>query len=260
MIALIINLAGMSERWRNVTHSLRPSVDEGCLALQRQDAVNGDDFDLSESEEVVQNWDTSHNAIYVRKKWPNSEYAAQTLPLSAGERGCAMSHVRAWRQVVERRGPMLILEDDVVPIDGFADRFRVALASLMDRAPDADILYLSYHQAAPWRKRLAIASDPVSEDGCLALEEAEYLWTTAGYVLWPNGARTLLQSLPVDGPVDDFMAWPMARRRLKGYAVSPPLLNQGHAWNVDSSIQHSDSALMSRVVSASEQLAFLCEE
>merc|ERR1712224_657183 len=63
------------------------------------------------------------------------------------------------------------------------------------------------------------------------LQEAEYLWTTVCYVLWPEGARKLLATLPVDEPIDNFMAWQVASRRVCALAVTPPLVDQELEWD-----------------------------
>ena len=55
------------------------------------------------------------------------------------------------------------------------------------------------------------------------MREAEYLWTTVAYVIWPQGARKLLKNLPVDQPVDNFMSSLVASKQLRGYAVVPDL-------------------------------------
>lgn len=55
------------------------------------------------------------------------------------------------------------------------------------------------------------------------VREAEYLWTTVAYVIWPQGARKLLEKLPVDQPVDNFMSSLVSSKHLRGYAVVPDL-------------------------------------
>merc|ERR1711874_691428 len=99
-------------------------------------------------------------------------------------------------------------EDDAVLAKNFSRRLSSALKSASRVTPD--VLYLGYIQGAPWRRKVTAG-----------LYEAEYLWTTVGYILWPRGARKLLELLPVDCPVDNFMAWQMATQRLQGFAVVP---------------------------------------
>lgn len=39
------------------------------------------------------------------------------------------------------------------------------------------------------------------------LMQPHYLWTTVGYIIWPSAAKSLIKLLPMDMPVDNFMAW-----------------------------------------------------
>merc|ERR1712087_705349 len=52
------------------------------------------------------------------------------------------------------------------------------------------------------------------------LRKAEYVWTTVAYVIWPKGARKLLElATPLDQPVDNFMAWQCREGRLDAYVM-----------------------------------------
>jgi len=205
------------------------------LAVQRFRASDGR-LDAIPEDHVTLAWDTTSNVVYqkrraMRKGWDDLDsYQANTLQHSPGERGCSMSHIRAWRHCLEQAGdserPLLVLEDDASPIDKFAE----VLGRVADALPrDAQVLYLGYSQAAEWRRE-------VSPD----LVESEYVWTTVAYVIWPAGARLLLNKLPVDQPVDNFMASACASGELKAYCVRPKIVLQAEAWNVNSDVGHSD--------------------
>ncbi|CAE7341614.1 CERCAM [Symbiodinium sp. CCMP2456] len=146
--------------------------------------------------DVAQSWSTDRNSRYDGRAGYREGF---TLRMSPGERGCAMSHVRAWRRTAAGNRPVLILEDDAVPAKQFWKRLKRVVLAAAEQSADA--LYLGHIQGAPWRQRLAPG-----------LYEAEYLWTTVAYVLWPQGAQKLLSVLPVDQPVDNFMAWQMSQR------------------------------------------------
>jgi len=155
------------------------------------------------------------------------------LKMSGGERGCASSHIRAWRHCIEQSSasgqenrPLLVLEDDAEPTPEFAATIRRALADL---PTDAHVLYLGYSQAAEWRRE-------VTAD----LVESEYVWTTVGYIIWPAGARILLSNLPVNAPVDNWMAGRCATHEIKAYCVRPKIIRQAEGWNVNSDVSHSD--------------------
>jgi len=190
---------------------------------------------MSESD-VVTSWDTSSNVVYqkkrsMRKGWDDLDnYQERRLALSMGERGCAVSHIRAWERCLELAGsaesPLLVFEDDAAPTAEFMTRLNNALAALPS---DANVLYLGYSQASDWRREISAN-----------LVEAEYVWTTVAYVIWPAGARKLLAQLPVDQPVDNWMASLCARGSLKSYCVRPKIVLQSDAWNVNSDVGHSD--------------------
>jgi len=223
----------------------RPDRMEGCarrfeiecpeIRFARFAATDGKATSISPAE-VSTSWHTARNVVYqkqrsIRKGWDDLDsYEERRLPLSAGERGCASSHIRAWQHCLELAGdserPLLVLEDDAAPTPQFSQSLMRALAALPS---DANLLYLGYSQAAEWRRE-------VSPE----LVEAEYVWTTVGYIIWPAGARALLSQLPVNEPVDNWMAGLCAEGQIKSYCVRPKIVLQADAWNINSDVAHSD--------------------
>lgn len=225
------------DRRRDRMEGCAARLDAHCPGLRYSPfpATDGRRTQISTAE-VVHSWHTARNVVYqkiraVRKNWGDLDtYQERTLTLSAGERGCASSHIRAWRHCLELAGgterPLLVLEDDAAPTPEFAATLARALRAL---PPDAHLLYLGYSQAADWRRE-------VSPE----LVESEYVWTTVGYIVWPAGARLLLDRLPVNGPVDNWLAGLCADRDIKAYCVRPKIIHQADAWNVNSDVAHSD--------------------
>jgi len=223
----------------------RPDRMEGCatrletncsgLPFTRFSATDGRKTAISESE-VSTTWHTGRNVVYQkiraeRKGWDDLDtYQVRQLELSPGERGCASSHIRAWQHCLDLAGssekPLLVLEDDAAPTPEFAVRLHRALAALPS---DAHLLYLGYSQAANWRRDISPE-----------LVESEYVWTTVGYIVWPAGARLMLSRLPVNEPVDNWMAALCAEGDIKAYCVRPKIVHQADAWNVNSDVAHSD--------------------
>lgn len=225
---VVLNLTRRPDRWAAVSKRL---VEQGVL-FERAAAVDG--VKLSKNDlpatDVACEWSTASNARFVRQSFEDGDsYQHCKLMLSSGERACALSHVRLWRRCVSDplRRPLVILEDDAEPRKKFSDRVRQAIYEVRGEAPD--LLYLGYTQAAPWLRRISAR-----------VSEAEYLWTTVGYVVWPGGARKLLEHLPIDQPVDNFMAGLISARTVHGFAVTPAAVIQAAEWNVDSDIAHSD--------------------
>lgn len=223
----------------------RPDRMQGCgqrltsrcpgLKFEKFSATDGKVNPIPE-EEVPMRWHTGRNVVYqklraVRKGWDDLDtYQERHLPLSPGERGCSSSHIRAWRHCLEQAGasdkPLLVLEDDAAPTAEFPQVLTRALSALPS---DAGVLYLGYSQAAEWKRE-------VSPD----LVESEYVWTTVAYIVWPACARKLLSKLPVNEPVDNWMAGLCADGEFKAYCVRPKIVLQADAWNVNSDVAHSD--------------------
>lgn len=231
--AIVINLERRPDRMAGCEARLR----EFCPGLRysRFIATDGRETAIPDSE-AVRKWHTGRNVVYqklraMRKGWDDLDsYTERELELSPGERGCASSHIRAWRHCVEQahgtEKPLLVLEDDAAPTADFWPLLRGALEAL---PADAHVLYLGYSQAADWKREISPE-----------LVESEYVWTTVGYIVWPAGARILLSKLPVDQPVDNYMAALNAAGDVKAYCVRPKVVKQAEPWNVNSDVAHSD--------------------
>eukprot|EP00929_Paragymnodinium_shiwhaense_P118579 TRINITY_DN90499_c0_g1_i1.p1 TRINITY_DN90499_c0_g1~~TRINITY_DN90499_c0_g1_i1.p1 ORF type:complete len:368 (+),score=54.62 TRINITY_DN90499_c0_g1_i1:103-1206(+) len=233
--AIVISLDRRQDRYEGCLERLQ----QHCpwLKYERFSACDGRATVMSESEVVV-GWNTGRNVVYQRKRsmrkgWDDLHtYHVRDLNLSPGERGCAISHIRAWELCLKRAAggntPLLVLEDDAAPTPEFTATLERAMA---DTPKDAHVLYLGYSQAAEWKRE--VTADVV---------ESEYVWTTVGYIVWPAGARLLLDRLPVDQPVDNFMAQAAADGALKAYCIRPKIIRQNDAWNTNSDVGHSDEA------------------
>lgn len=229
---LVINLDTRVDRWQRIAARVERFNQSGQLLVERLQATDAR-VDLVPVDSVRLEWSTDRNAEFVKF---GLFYGGSTLTLTASERGCAMSHVRAWRSVAagaNMRGddqPTLILEDDAVLVPHFASLLRAALATVRASVADgADVLYVGYSVGAPLRREVGAG-----------IFEAEYLWSTIGYILWPRGAKALLRALPVDQPVDNFLAWQARSGKLRAYAVAPQLVEPEFPWDVHSDVDHSD--------------------
>mmetsp|Transcript_2543 Transcript_2543/g.6354 ORF Transcript_2543/g.6354 Transcript_2543/m.6354 type:complete len:221 (+) Transcript_2543:995-1657(+) len=90
----------------------------------------------------------------------------------------------------------VILEDDAVLVDRFAER----LASLLEELP-RDFHMCSLGYSRPRAAPMAEYSAQLGIPSCL--------WYLTGYVLSLEGARHLIKSLPVTGPVDSWIGLKM---------------------------------------------------
>lgn len=194
--------------------------------------------DTIPDDEVSKTWNTKNNSLYgayedVTDKdgkvlHTAAEFADPGVDyeFSPGERGCAHSHYRMWKQAAEADGPLLILEDDVQLVfertaGGTASgaTFAPRLAQGMQEATmrEADVLYLGWsgHRDGNYKHHKATRGrkNPI-------IRQAEYVWTTVAYVIWPKGAKKLLEKAqPMNQPVDNFMAWEARENRLAAYVL-----------------------------------------
>jgi GR25 family glycosyltransferase involved in LPS biosynthesis len=198
-----INLRSREDRLQHMVQHLHC---RGFTAT-RLEALTGDDAPLSD---VADSWDSTLNSHFDEKTLPSR------LKMSPGERGCAASHILLWRAFAQRpldSPPLLVLEDDVLLREDALD-WSVTLVEAVQRALSPQerhlLMYLGCH-VSTWRdgtkaddaeNRASVkpAADPVLVRG------AAYLWYTSSYFLWPAAARTLVAALPVDAPVDCFLA------------------------------------------------------
>jgi len=214
--ALVINLQRRPDRWQKSQKSFARSAP--WLSLERLDAVDGKAKPPPTSE-VTKKWSTARLATLFH--W----YRAVTVPMSPGERGCCGSHVKAWRIAAKKQKPVLVLEDDAVALPAFTH----SLATAVKEAPKGTVMIFLSSKDRGWPK-------PVGE----VLMQPSYVWTTVGYLVWPATARQLLKMLPMDMPVDNFLAWHIKEGTIKAFSVRPAGLRQAQTWNVGSDVPHSD--------------------
>eukprot|EP00667_Euglena_gracilis_P006109 EG_transcript_6158 len=215
MQAWIINLDHRPDRFENVKRQAQANG----LPIQRHPACNPGNGDAVPAADVATQWDTTLNARFDHSYKPHA-----VLKMSFGERGCAMSHIQLWRKVVAQKLPMaMILEDDVLLAPKFSDRVQRYLAHL---PADWDIFYLEYANGSPAPR---VCERPI-------LYKGVYVWHTGAYVISLKGAATCLKHLPVDAPVDNYLARLMHTGLLHAYLPHPALAEQSGA---DSDIEHT---------------------
>ena len=138
-------------------------------------------------------------------------------PLSKAELACFLSHKKAWEYVLAANEPCAILEDDAVLVKDFAH----ILAELKQQ--DIDFVNLEVHG----RKKIVSFTEHFSivnkQYGLLRLFLDRS--GTGGYVIYPNGAKILLdymQQRPI-GLADEFIH---SCNTLNRYQIEPAALLQ----------------------------------
>eukprot|EP00607_Mallomonas_marina_P001548 CAMPEP_0182430326 /NCGR_PEP_ID=MMETSP1167-20130531/39451_1 /TAXON_ID=2988 /ORGANISM="Mallomonas Sp, Strain CCMP3275" /LENGTH=356 /DNA_ID=CAMNT_0024615287 /DNA_START=64 /DNA_END=1130 /DNA_ORIENTATION=+ len=143
-----------------------------------------------------------------------------------------------------RRDAFLILEDDAGFLSDTGEvPIRCRISDVVHHLPDDfDICYLGYvlprGTLSGHKKKVCFKS------GFL---QPTYLWQLHAYLLTGVGAQILLKNLPVDCPVDNFVAKLIYDGKLKAYAVKEQMVRQvvqsnGHKKGqhvIDSNIIHS---------------------
>ena len=169
-------------------------------------------------------------------------YHDNLVLMTASERACALSHICSWKAALrsmtlhspkdslqttlfrdpsnlERlfkiagfaEGPALlhqndnmppapvclIMEDDAILVDGFVDRLREVLREL-----PRDFHFCSLGYSRPRSAPVVPCSSHVGIPSML--------WYLTGYLVSPGGAKYLLDSLPVVGPVDSWIGLKMS--------------------------------------------------
>eukprot|EP00403_Amphidinium_massartii_P013473 CAMPEP_0178422594 /NCGR_PEP_ID=MMETSP0689_2-20121128/27255_1 /TAXON_ID=160604 /ORGANISM="Amphidinium massartii, Strain CS-259" /LENGTH=260 /DNA_ID=CAMNT_0020044165 /DNA_START=110 /DNA_END=892 /DNA_ORIENTATION=- len=220
LAAVAINLKSRPDRW----HGLQRSVAKNApwLQLKRLDAVNGKEEPPADGD-VARKWSTERLAGLFH--W----YRTKTIPMSPGERGCCASHLKAWKRCAASGKPLLVLEDDAVVLPCFTKTLEQAL---QEAPSDIGALWLTSKDRGT-RKRVG-----------KVIMQPSYLWTTVGYILWPRAARAFLRLLPMDMPVDNFMAWHVKEGLIKAFSVSPAVVRQAQTWNIGSDVPHSDDVAL----------------
>lgn len=218
--AVVINLKSRPDRMEGLQKSVARNAP--WLKAERLDAVNGRE-NPPPAKDVVKKWSTERLAQLFH--W----YRAKKINMSPGERGCCASHLKAWRKCAASNKPLLVLEDDAVILPAFTQTLNQALK---EAPKDIGALWITAKDRGT-RKRAG-----------KVLMEPHYVWTTVGYVIWPAAARAFMKLLPMDMPVDNFMAWHIKEGTVKTFSVSPAAVRQAQTWNIGSDVPHSDDVAL----------------
>jgi len=220
MKAVVINLKSRPDRWEGLQKSAAKNAP--WLKMERIDAVDGR-VEKIPAGDICKKWSTERLAKLFH--W----YRPRTIDMSPGERGCCGSHLKAWRMCAKSGKPLLVLEDDAVVLPCFTSTLQQALK---EAPKDTGAIWITSKDRGT-RKRVGEV-----------LMEPSYVWTTVGYVIWPHAAKAFMKLLPMDMPVDNFMAWHIKEGTVKTFSVSPAAVRQANTWNIGSDVPHSDDVAM----------------
>ncbi|KAG7211162.1 hypothetical protein KM043_010486 [Ampulex compressa] len=180
----MINLLRRPER-RNRMHRL---LQELRIHVETVDAVDGRML----NDSLLNEWGIKIMLEYA------DPYRGRTM--TTGEIGCFLSHYIVWDKVIkEGQKRVMILEDDVHFEPFFRQKVRYILGELESLQIDWDLVYLG-------RKRLTENAEPWIP-GSKYLVRAEYSYWTLGYILSLEGAKKLVEAMPLKNlvPVDEYI-------------------------------------------------------
>ena len=139
-------------------------------------------------------------------------------PLKQSELACFLSHKKAWEYVIQCNQPCAILEDDAVLVQDFAK-----ILNEIEKLTDIDFLNLEVHGRRKIVSRQA--SFNVADGQYQILKLFQDRSGTGGYILFPSGAKVLLDYMQqrAIGLADEYI---YSCRALKSYQIEPAALLQ----------------------------------
>ena len=189
------------------------------LVATRLSAFTGDQ---TLSSCVTPTWDSTLNA-----RFDTNTIGHPAVAMSAGERGCAMSHRAVWQLCAHRPDtalPLVVLEDDAVLSLDFSKRVTALVQGMQTIWADPtsrNILVYLCAVVPRWRGNTFEVSSGVG------LRESTYQWQTTAYIIWPAAARMLLaEPNPIDCPVDNYVARATLKRSVRSFVAQPVLARQ----------------------------------
>jgi len=210
--ALVVNLDDRVDRWQTIRRQLKSfGIDTVRISAIPASSLRKPAANEHLDEEVVRwKYSTTWSAQFDSRIEPN-----QVLTLSDSEYSTCLSHIKAWKYIVDEKLPAaLILEDDAV----LGSDFKSVLSPALKEVPtNWDILYAGY-LSKEHADRAKVSTHIYSMiDGVFGMH---------GYLLTRAGAQKLLALLPVVQPLDNFVAKLALDKQIEAYLVEPKVVWQ----------------------------------
>jgi len=151
-----------------------------------------------------------------KEQWLTHIYDWQR-PLRHQELACLLSHIKCWKEVVQRQEPCLILEDDA-----YLSKQVPSILNELEQSKEAlDHVTLETRK----RKKLLFKRSSLQWDGFQLVRLVKDKTGAAAYVLYPSGARKLLEHFERHGAgLADALIADLGR--LRSYQVQPAVAVQ----------------------------------
>ena len=203
---------------------MEASFDELGIEYQRISAVDG-------KLEIDKNYIDKHGIAMM----PDFSEPYHQRPIKHGEIGCFMSHYNVWLDILKNGYKRAIVFEDDIRFEPYFKAKMTALHNELKRIDlDWDLIFLG-------RKILWSVTEPWVEKSSL-LVHVNYTYWTLGYMLSQDGAKKLVDEMPLNKmvPVDEYLPIMYDRhpnndwkghynnRNLKAFSVHPLYLYPTH--------------------------------
>lgn len=187
-LAYVINLKNTEEgkrRW-----SVFKNIPQFKNKVIRYPAIHGKTYDYK--KEIANNIITP-TWNYGRWKYMNKDFHINMEP---GEIGVALSHYNLWKKIskMDEDSMVLILEDDAIRIDPNLEKNVTYYLSKLPS--DWDIFLLGF-----WLHK-GDDGEQINKD----VSKVNSFVLMNSYMIRPTGAKKLLEKLPINAPVDTWVA------------------------------------------------------
>ena len=192
MKCLVINLDKSKERLQRIDSRMKALG----VAYERIKGIYGRELPLAEKESLVN-----------RFRW----WCAMGTPMSDGQLGCCLSHLKCAEYAVECQEPVCIFEDDATICDNFVETLNAIERWIDPSSPQ--VVLLGNH--TPESK--------ICDFGIHRISSASF---AEGYVITPvAGARLMKANKPVRAMNDLWGYW-VRKKVVELYQVSPHATEQ----------------------------------
>ncbi|MEX2111196.1 MAG: family 16 glycosylhydrolase [Gemmatimonadaceae bacterium] len=215
----VINLDREPNRWSRMVEELDRVLDASGSPLThrvtRVSAVDASEHHDHPREGLVEGIYTLGDQLFVDPHplaSPDRLNLDERIDMSPQEVAIACSHIGVWRRIASGNHEYaMVLEDDVWVHPRFARVVDQAWSDLVAASRSSslfDVLYVSYREVNHGAEKVSVSPS--------LFIPFRGLWYLSGYVLSRQGARKLLGSLPVRGPVDLWMNHQFGRLNVYG--------------------------------------------
>ncbi|KJY79083.1 glycosyltransferase family 25 protein [Vibrio nigripulchritudo] len=195
MDIFIISLAEATERRSRITSIL----DKAKLDYSIFDAVNGH---KGLPSELIGLPDDHFRKVY------------KSRPLSSGERGCYASHYLLWQKCIELGKPIVVLEDDAIPLEGFSN--------ILSKLKELHTKYGYIRLETQSGKQSRVQS--VDESFDLVYWDSNDM-RTGGYSISPAGAKAFLEASSRWCYSVDYFIGSSYLHKVPSVGIEPPIVS-----------------------------------